>query len=64
MDDLSKIALSAKALKNLQRFAWPNGAKVYCGICFKTKIKTAEQMKRLMEKWPVCCDRPIEVRPL
>lgn len=62
MDNLAQ--LGAKALKNIQKLAWPKGARVYCGLCLKEKTKTPEQMEVLLKKWPRCCGHPIEVRPL
>lgn len=57
------VALSAKALANLEKFAWPKGAILTCPICLRRSEKTPEQMKKYLQKWPVCCGVPAEVKP-
>jgi len=63
-ESLKTIALSAKALKNIEKLAWPKGAVLSCPICFRTSTKTPEQMSKYALKWPKCCGLPAEVRPL
>lgn len=57
------LALSLKALKNIEKLAWPKGAILRCPVCLRESEKTAEQMKKYMQKWPKCCDVLAEVRP-
>jgi hypothetical protein len=65
-EPLQTIALSAKALKNIEKRAWPNGANLGCRKCQRFANKTPEQMARYMKKWPRCpeCGELASVRPL
>jgi hypothetical protein len=57
-------SLSVKALKNIEKFAWPNGAVLSCSACLRRSEKTPEEMQRYMKKWPRCCGVPASVKPL
>lgn len=62
-ESLNGAALSMKALKNIEKLAFPNGAILTCKACGRTSEKTAEQMKAYVQKWPRCCSIPADVRP-
>lgn len=62
-ESLSSIALSAKALKNLEKFAWPEGAILRCPACLRESEKTPKEMQKYMRKWPRCCGVLADVRP-
>lgn len=62
-ESLNTIALSAKALENLEKFAWPKGAVLSCPVCLRRSEKTAAQMQKYMKKWPRCCEVPADVKP-
>lgn len=62
-ENLASIALSTKALRNLEKFAWPKGCLMYCKLCGRESEKTPEQMQEYMKKWPRCCGVPADVKP-
>lgn len=62
-ENLSTVALSAKALRNLEKYAWPKGAILSCGVCLRSAEKTPEEMQKYMKKWPRCCNVPANVKP-
>lgn len=62
-ESLTSVALSAKALKNIERFAWPKGAILRCPVCLRESKKTAQEMQKYLRKWPRCCSVPADVRP-
>lgn len=52
-ENLTSIALSSKALKNIEKLAFPNGAILFCVCsCGYSKEKTAEEMKQYLTSWP------------
>jgi len=63
-ESLKTIALSAKALKNIEKLAWPKGARLTCSVCLLSKDRTPEEMQKYIDKWPRHCDRLVDVRPL
>lgn len=63
-ESLTSVALSAKALENLEKFAFPRGAILSCACnCGYQAEKTAEEMKQYIKKWPRMHGYPANVRP-
>lgn len=63
-EHLNSIALSAKALKNIEKYAFPRGAVLSCACnCGYESEKTAEEMKQYLNKWPRMHGYPANVRP-
>jgi hypothetical protein len=63
-EPLQTIALSAKALKNIEKLAFPNGAILTCACsCGYSKEKTAAEMVEYVKKWPKMHGLPANVRP-
>lgn len=65
LENASTIALSAKALKNIEKLAFPNGAilSCACGTCGYSKEKTAEEMSEYLKSWPKMHGYPANVKP-
>jgi len=63
-ESLKTIALSAKALKNIEKLAWPKGAILTCPVCFVKRTRTPEELTKYVDKWPTHCGVPVDVRPL
>lgn len=64
-ESLSSVVLSVKALRNIQKLAFPNGAilSCACGKCGYQKEKTAEEMTEYLKSWPRMHGFPANVRP-
>lgn len=63
-ENLSSVALSSKALRNVEKLAWPNGAFLLCACgCGYEKEKTAEEMAEYMKSWPKMHGYPANVKP-
>lgn len=63
-ESLNSIALSAKALKNLEKFAWPKGAIMYCVCgCGYQREKSPEEMAVYLKGWPKMHGHPVGVKP-
>jgi len=63
-ESFSESALSVKALKQIEKLAWPNGARMQCSVCLRSKDKTPEEMAEHLKSWPKCCNVPVDVKPL
>lgn len=64
-ENLTAVALSAKALRNIKKLAFPNGAilSCACGKCDYRKEKTAEEMEQYLTSWPRMHGFPANVKP-
>lgn len=63
-ENLHSASLSVKALQNIQKYAFPNGAVLSCACnCGYQAEKTAEEMKEYLNKWPRMHGYPANVRP-
>lgn len=63
-ESLNTTALSMKALKNIEKLAFPKGATLYCVCgCGYEKDKTAEEMSEYLKSWPKMHGYPAGVRP-
>lgn len=61
---LSSAVLSVKALRNIEKRAWPNGAILSCACgCNYQKEKTAEEMAEYLKSWPRMHGLPANVKP-
>lgn len=56
-------SVSQKQKLTIRSLAWPNGAILTCRLCLFRTEKTAEEMEKYLNKWPSCCDAPVDVRP-
>lgn len=63
-ENLCTVALSTKALQNIKKLAFPNGAVLSCSACGRQSEKTAQQMEKYLQKWPKCCGVFASVKPL
>jgi len=63
-ETFSNVALSAQALKNIEKLAWPRGCVLRCGVCLIEKRKTPEEMRKYLTRWPSHCGHSVDVRPL
>jgi len=63
-EPFNESAFSVKALKNIEKLAWPNGARLTCPVCLISKVKTPEEMAQHLKRWPRHCDVPVDVKPL
>lgn len=64
-ENLATVALSTKALQNIKKLAFPNGAilSCACGKCNYRKEKTAEEMAEYLKSWPKMHGYPANVKP-
>lgn len=62
-ENLTTVSLSMKALKNIEKLAFPAGAIMTCASCGRTAEKTSKQMEAYLQKWPRCCGLPANVKP-
>lgn len=63
-EPLNTTALSMKALKNIEKLAFPKGATLYCACgCGYEKDKTAEEMSGYLKSWPKMHGHPAGVKP-
>lgn len=63
-ESLNTTALSMKALKNIQKLAFPKGAILYCVCgCGYEREKSAEEMSAYLKSWPKMHGHPAGVRP-
>lgn len=63
-ENLSTVALSAKALRNIKKLAFPNGAVLSCACgCGYSSEKTAEEMAEYLKSWPRMHGYPANVKP-
>lgn len=64
MKPLSSVALSSKALKNIEKLAFPKGAVLFCVCgCEYEKEKSATEMTEYLKSWPKMHGFPAGVRP-
>ena len=63
-EPFSSVSLSVKALKNIQKLAFPKGAILYCVCgCGYEKEKSAEEMSGYLKSWPKMHGHPAGVKP-
>lgn len=63
-ENLTTVALSAKALRNIRKLAFPNGAILSCACgCGYSSEKIAEEMEQYLKSWPRMHGFPANVRP-
>lgn len=61
-ESLSSVA--SKALKNIEKLAFPKGAILYCVCgCGYEKDKTAGEMAEYLKSWPKMHGHPAGVKP-
>lgn len=63
-EPFSSASLSVKALKNIQKLAFPKGATLYCVCgCGYEKEKPPEEMSEYLKSWPKMHGHPAGVKP-